>query len=250
MSIAPPEIDWSVSALLIDVDGTLLHIRPHPDDVVADADLVALLTEVHRRLDGAFALVSGRPIAELDRIFAPATFTAVGAHGAEFRSAGGRQRREATATLPDAALQQIGAFADAEPGLLAEFKTFGAALHFRRASHLEDRCREMMQKLAQTLGADFRLIEGKMVLELTPRSHDKGVAIRKMLEDEPFTGRVPVFVGDDVTDEDGFREVNRLSGVSVRVGQSESTEARFVIDDVDTVHRWLLEIVNDDSTES
>ena len=242
VSIAPPKIDWTDSALLIDVDGTLLHIQSHPDDVFADTGLIDLLSQVHAALGGAFALVSGRPITELDRIFAPAKFPAVGAHGAESRIGSGRIQTEAALQLPGSALEQIVRYAAGRSGLLAETKDFGVALHYRQAPALEQECRELMRAVAGDLDKDFRLIEGKMVLELTPHAHNKGEAIKKMLQREPFSQRQPVFVGDDVTDEDGFREVNRQSGVSVRVGACDSTAAQYVIEDVDAVHRWLLGI--------
>ena len=244
MPSVPPKIDWSNSSLFIDVDGTLLHIEAHPDDVRADQQLIDRLEGIKRSLDGAFALVSGRPITELDRIFAPAQFTAIGAHGAEHRGADGQVHRESGAVLPDAVLEKVSGFVGTRQGLLVEIKNHGLALHYRNAPKLEQSCRALMQSVAGTLEEDFRLIEGKMVLELTAHGHNKGEAIRAMLGREPFAGRRPVFVGDDVTDEDGFREVNRQAGVSVKVGSTEATEARYVIEDVGSVHRWLLEIIS------
>ena len=123
-----------------------------------------------------------------------------------------------------------------------EKKSAGLALHYRRAPRLETACREFVDGLMQALGPDFRLIDGKMVLEIAPCSHHKGEAIRELLQHDPFCGRRPVFVGDDVTDEDGFRVVNELGGLSIRVGYGNETAARYALHDVASVRDWLRSV--------
>ena len=239
MQKVPPNIDWSGSALFLDVDGTVLDIRDHPDDVRADSGLVVLLQQISECLAGALALVSGRPLPELDRIFSPARFLAVGAHGAESRVHGGVVSKNGAAVMADSIEEQASQFSDAHPGLMLERKDFGIALHYRQAPEFKEDCREFMRSVARDIGQDFRLVEGKMVLELMPHSHNMGDAIREMLTKEPFSGRQPVFAGDDVTDEDGFTQINSVSGVSIRVGQADVTAALYVLEDVSAVRAWL-----------
>ena len=205
----------------------------------ADAALIELLVELEQQLDGALSLISGRPVADIDRVFAPAKFPAAGAHGVELRIRDGADTRQAGMRLPDTLFEMAEDFVAARPGLLVERKPAGLALHYRRAPELESACRDFIAELMRGLGEDFRLIDGKMVLELAPRHHHKGEAIREMLQHEPFAGRRPVFVGDDVTDEDGFDVVNELGGVSIRVGAAADTAARYSIDAVPGVHAWL-----------
>lgn len=236
---APPPIAWSSSALFLDVDGTLLDIAEHPDDVRADAGLISSLQTTADRLGGALALISGRRVSEINRIFDPARFPASGLHGVQYQDINGDRIDKTSVSLPEQAVSAVKELADVSPGVLLELKDFGIALHYRQAPNLEQTCRNLMSSVASTIGDDFRLIEGKMVLELTPRSVSKGVAIAEFLKSEPFAGRKPVFVGDDVTDEDGFDVANRLSGLSIRVGKSHKTKAKYALRDVAAVRVWL-----------
>lgn len=238
MSLPPADIGADAIALFLDVDGTLVDIEDHPGDVRADRKLIALLADLAERLGGAMSLISGRSIAEIDRIFAPAKFPSAGSHGTELRL-GDDARLPGPAEFPEDILHRAEAFADRHEGLLVEKKRAGLALHYRRAPALELACRDLVADLMRELGPEFRLIDGKMVLEIAPRNHHKGEAIREMLQHAPFRGRTPVFVGDDVTDEDGFRIVNELDGLSVRVGMGSRTEARYALADVPAVHAWL-----------
>lgn len=238
MSLPPTDFGADMPAVFLDVDGTLVDIEAHPDDVSADHELVELLVDLAARLDGALSLISGRSIQEIDRIFAPARFPSAGSHGAELRL-----RDDdvvvVQAEFPDEILRRAGSFADEHEGLLVEKKRAGLALHYRRSPDLETACRELVAEMMRELGDEFRLIDGKMVLEIAPRSHHKGEAIREMLQHLPFRGRRPVFIGDDVTDEDGFRIVNELGGLSIRVGQKSQSAARYALDEVKDVHAWL-----------
>lgn len=226
-------------ALFLDVDGTLLEFCDDPAQVSADPDLVSVLESLWASLDGALSLISGRPVADVDRIFAPARFPVAGAHGAEIRSHPDDKTTIAGSSLPEDALTMIEAFTRTDNRLLLEKKKGGVSLHYRRAPELASRCRRLIDELMPQVESEYRLIAGKMVLELAPRGHDKGAAIRALMAQQPFTGRKPVFFGDDVTDEDGFRAVNELHGVSVRVGNDDSSAARFTIDSVRAVRHWL-----------
>lgn len=238
MSQPPDDFGRDVPAMFLDVDGTLVDIKSHPGDVRAEAPLIDLLVDLATRLDGALSLISGRSIAEIDRIFAPAQFPSAGSHGAELRLQGD-DVVVAQAEFPDEILERARSFAEEHDGLLVEKKSAGLALHYRRAPGLERACRELVAGLMRELGPEYRLIDGKKVLEIAPRDHHKGEAIREMLQHPPFHGRRPVFIGDDVTDEDGFRIVNDLGGLSIRVGQGNETAARYALGNVDDVHDWL-----------
>lgn len=243
MQEAPTDFDASAIALFLDVDGTLLDIRDHPDHVRSDPDLIELLLLAEQAVGGALSLVSGRSIDAIDRIFAPARFPAAGGHGVELRLPGGGVTVVTGASLPTAALRRLSQFAERH-GLLLEQKRGGVALHYRQAPALERDCRRLVHEVLRDVGEDFRLIDGKMVLELAPRGHDKGEVVREIMRYAPYEGRLPVFLGDDVTDEDGFRTVNALDGISIRVGENQATAARYRLDDVAGVHRWLRRIVN------
>ncbi len=238
----PGRLDAAHHALFLDVDGTLVEIESYPDRVRADERMRDRLLRLSRRLEGALALVSGRTIAALDRIFAPLSLPAAGGHGAELRAADGLVVSATPLQLPDTVQAKLGRFAAAHDGLLLEPKPGGATLHYRRAPELENECRRLVQGLLAELGDEYRIIEGKMILELMPLAASKGEAVQALMRRPPFAGRRPVFVGDDVTDEDGFRAVNALGGLSVRVGDLAGSDARYALADVAAVCRWLDEI--------
>jgi trehalose 6-phosphate phosphatase len=233
--------EWDTRrALFLDVDGTLLEIMRHPDDVRAAPQLKRLLAAVSETLGGALALVSGRSIASLDRIFAPLTVPAAGLHGLERRDADGR------AHYPSGYADRIAAarrglldFVQSEPGLLLEDKGAALALHYRNAPALADECGRRIEIARVAAGEDFHVQHGKMVFELKPSGQDKGTAVQAFMREPPFRGRQPVFIGDDTTDEDGFRAVNALGGLSIRVGAAAGSAARFVATDVAEILDWL-----------
>jgi trehalose 6-phosphate phosphatase len=240
---APPDnLEPSNLALFLDVDGTLLDIEDHPAGVKADPLLVALLARLSVTLGGALSLISGRPVADIDRIFAPARFAAAGAHGAEMRLHPDDPVSATKWSFPETVLEEIRAFAANHPDLLLEEKRGGVSLHYRRAPQLETECTKLVQRLISEIDTDFRLIAGKMVFEFAPKAHHKGAAISEIMQRDPFTGRCAVFVGDDVTDEDGFRTVNALSGITIRVGGNRDSEAEYSLPDVAAVRSWLESI--------
>jgi trehalose 6-phosphate phosphatase len=246
MSAPPENLSSSDIALFLDVDGTLVDIQDHPQDVVASAMLIDRLERLAARLDGALALVSGRSLGEIDRMFRPALFPAAGAHGAELRFQGGVTRGAAATALPDAVIHRLESFVSESDGLLLEHKPAGASLHYRRAPQLESRARVLVERILDELGPDYRLIDGKMVLEIAPSAHGKGEAIRTFMQRSPYRGRRPVFLGDDVTDEDGFGATNELDGISVKVGGGIDSAARYRLAGVDQVRDWIDRAFIDD----
>ncbi len=229
-------------ALFLDVDGTLLEIAPTPNAVVVPDSLKELLASLSVRLDGALALVSGRSIVTLDRLFAPLRLAAAGIHGSERREASGCVVRPRVDLVRFAAAREaLAAWTSRHPGTLLEDKGSALALHYRLAPNLEDEAHREAQLALERLGGTHELQRGKSVVELRPAGHSKGSAISAFLRDAPFLGRLPVFIGDDVTDEAGFAIVNKLGGMSIRVGPTAATAAAHRLDGVDEVIAWLQE---------
>ncbi len=245
MTAAPPLDPTQPVAIFLDFDGTLVHIVDRPDLTHVPASLLATLEDVYDALDGALALITGRPIADLDELLAPLRLPAAGVHGMEFRDSSGAVEAVAAPPLPEWARAEAGALAGLDPGLLMEDKVHGVALHFRQAPALEGRVRDAMQRIVARLGVDFVLQEGKMVVELRPACASKGTAVSRFMSQPPFAGREPVFIGDDVTDEDAFRVVNDMGGYSIKVGErAADSAARHELADVGAVRSWLLPLTH------
>ncbi len=224
------------SALFIDFDGTLVDLAPTPDAVVVPPALPILLRTIARQLGGALALVSGRPVAQIDQLLQPLTLCVAGVHGVERRGADGRLQRLAIADLHSAAAL-VRAVVEAHPGLRLESKAGAIALHYRQAPALAPLCaKTMAQALALTHGTV--LMHGKMVIEMKPQAASKGEAVRAFMHEAPFRQRRPWFFGDDVTDESGFEAVLALGGVAVKIGVG-GTLAPHRLADPDALHGWL-----------
>jgi trehalose 6-phosphate phosphatase len=207
-------------ALFLDFDGTLVDIAPQPDAVVVPPALIRMLEQLNHYLGGGIALISGRPILQIDEFLHPLTLPAAGVHGAERRGPNGEVTRLAAPPLDlveRAALELSQRF----PKLRVEIKRGSVALHYRQAPQLEDRCIDVMQQAVQH-SPGLTLLRGKMVVEAKPGGASKGAAIEAFMNESPFAGRRPVFVGDDVTDEVGFATVQRLQGLGVKVGDGAS----------------------------
>jgi trehalose 6-phosphate phosphatase len=237
----PPALD-SQSALFLDVDGTLLEIAPRPELVRVPHGLPTLLTSLSEQRGGALALISGRPLAELDRLFQPWRGAAAGLHGIERRRANGMLDRIldfASAAALDQLRPSLDALARDDGGLIVEDKGGTLALHYRAVPDRERELRAYAEALQRQAGAAIRLIAGKMVVEFQPLSVNKGLAIEGFMAEPPFIGRRPVFVGDDTTDEDGFREIRKRGGFAVRVGSARETVAQYALPSVTAVLAWL-----------
>lgn len=228
--------DW---AIFLDIDGTLLDHVERPDAVRADAALGSLLVALHEATRGALALISGRPVATLDALFAPLRLAVAGEHGIERRGADSRLHQHAFPLEPlRRVARQLGEFASRHAGLLLEDKGHSLALHFRLAPQLAGAAREAVAEALATLGPDFEMQSGKLVLEIKPGGRNKGTAIEEFMAEAPFAGRLPVFIGDDTSDEYGFAIVNRIGGHSIKVGPGPSS-ARWRLADAATVRNWL-----------
>jgi trehalose 6-phosphate phosphatase len=210
-------------ALVLDFDGTLVDIVERPDAVVVDPALPAILTRLRERLGGALALISGRPVAFLDGHFRPHEFDMAGLHGLEHRIAGRLSMCD-----PDehpALREMIGRLgrivADKE-GVLIEDKGCSVASHWRLAPHEKDFALATAHAAIEALGSDYRVQYGKAVAEILPSAAGKGKVIERFLHELPYKGRCPIFVGDDLTDENGFKTVNAHGGWSVRIGGGDT----------------------------
>jgi trehalose 6-phosphate phosphatase len=240
---SPPKLDRH-AALFLDVDGTLLEIAARSDLVRVPAGLPGLLGDLADERGGALALISGRPLAELDWLFGPWRGAAAGVHGSERRRADGTLAHH-TDVAAAAALDQIrpllAAFVRAGSGLLLEDKRSSLALHYRAAPERAAEVCALAETLVRQVGTALRLIVGKMVVEFQPRGANKGEAISAFLTEPPFLGRPPIFLGDDATDEDGFAEIDRRGGVAIRVGEPAETRAGYALPSVAAVLAWLAE---------
>ena len=228
--------DW---ALFLDVDGTLIDIAATPQSVRLSPDLPPLLHELQARLGGALALISGRSIADLDALFRPYRFPAAGIHGIERRDA--RGELHALGLTPEqleparVELQQL---VDQYPGLLLEDKGRSLALHYRQVPELEPRARAAVLAVLRRLPAQTHLQPGHCVLEIKSGAANKRTAIEQFMQEPPFAGRVPVFIGDDVTDRDGFEFVESADGHAIFVGP-EPQQGRGWLPNPAAVREWL-----------
>jgi len=211
------DLDLASVALLLDVDGTLIDIGPSPFEVHVPEALCRSLDRVLDRTGGALALVSGRPVRDLDKLFSPLKLPAIGGHGAEARLRAGDAVPPA-AMLPDPLRRQL--VQAAKDGVLVEDKGYSVALHYRQAPRQEAPLRELVDRaVAAFPGEPIELLLGKAMFEVKRSGVSKGGAVRKLMTQAPFAGRVPVFVGDDVTDESVFAALPDLRGRGYSVGR-------------------------------
>lgn len=226
-------------AYFLDIDGTLIDFGDSPVRTRLAAAHRRLLQRLRQRTGGAVAIVSGRSIADIDRIFQTSAWPAAGQHGAERRDATGRHSRLNGANPALARVRaQLSAAVARHPGLLLEDKGHSIALHYRRAPRLAAYAHRLVRAQLALLGKSYCIQRGKRIVELNPAGRDKGAAVLAFMCEEPFRGRTPVFVGDDLTDEYGFQTVNALGGVSVKVGRG-ATSAVMRVRDVGSVWEWL-----------
>ena len=234
-------------AAFLDVDGTLLDIAATPDTVNVPPHVPELLYRLWLHLDGAVALVSGRSLEDVDRLFSPYRFPGVGTHGCEVRESSGCVAIGNVDPLAVHELhEEIGMFEFCAPGILVEYKPFGAAVHYRLSPEAEPEVATAVHSTLAKLGSSFSLQRGKYVYEIKPTGFSKGRAIRALMEQWPFQGRHPLFIGDDQTDESGFEAVNLAGGTSVRVGpSSEISLARHSVGTPAQVHALLAALVRE-----
>lgn len=225
-------------ALFLDFDGTLTEFAPRPEAVEVADGLQTLLSHLQSYLDGALAIVTGRPIQQVDAFLAPMRFPAAGLHGLELRL-----EREATARLrapsPEILVlkERLAASDVLKRGALLEDKGPAVALHYRAVPDLASQVADLMQQAVEDLPS-LHLVSGKMVIEAKPDTSNKGAALNVLMQQKVFAGRRPVFIGDDTTDEDGMKAARAHGGFGIKVGQGE-TDAAYRLPDVAAVHNWL-----------
>lgn len=228
-------------ALFLDFDGTLVDLAPTPDEVAVAPELIQTLTALHRWLGGRLAIVSGRPIAQIDAMFWPLRLPAAGVHGMERRSADGTMHYAPAPSLAAVAAAALD-LASRYPALLVENKYGALALHYRQAPELGALCKSTLAQAVRQ-AAGLTLMEGKMVVEVKAATVDKGSAIAAFLAEAPFAGHMPLFAGDDTTDEAGFAMVQRAGGAGVKVGQGQSI-AHHWISSPDALRMALAQVVD------
>lgn len=233
-----PEIDSARDAILLDVDGTILDIAAAPQDVHVPAPLRRSLARLIASTNGATALVSGRTLATLDSLFAPLRIAAIGCHGAEIRRSPHGANQTRVSPLPATLRLALSDIHDLEPRIRIEDKTFALAFHFRGARDREEDLLALLRRRITPFAGEYALLHGKSVFEVRPRTCNKGEALRALMQSSPFTGRRPVFFGDDKTDEDAFAVLPEFAGLGVTVGR-RAQNAAFMVHTPHDVRRWL-----------
>jgi len=222
-----------------------LEIAEHPEAVLPTGRLIVLLRRLPQATGGAVALISGRSIEDLDRIFHPLRLPVAGVHGLVRRDAAGTVHRAAVGNGWLAqVVSQLHEFVAAHSGLLLEDKGISVALHYRQRPDLTAEVHRCVTRLAAQWPEGAGVLAGRKLFEFKPTAHDKGSAIRAFMAESPFSGRHPIFIGDDVTDEVGFQTVNELEGTSVKVGRPP-TAARWRLESVACVIDWLEAAIAD-----
>jgi trehalose 6-phosphate phosphatase len=235
----PPLSILEGAALFLDFDGTLVELAETPDGISVPDAVAPLLRRLGDKLEGRLALVSGRSIEGIERHLECGGLAVSGSHGIELRLRDGSRIPLAARHDLSEAREQLRRFAAETPGLLLEDKPFGLALHFRQAPEQQERVGAVMSELARRYG--LALQEGKMVIEIRPPGADKGDAVRAFMAEPDFAGARPVFVGDDLTDEDAFAAAAAMGGAGVLVGPERATAAQWRLPDVAAVIGWLGE---------
>jgi trehalose 6-phosphate phosphatase len=241
----------SETAVLLDIDGTLLDLMPTPREVWVPPGLAKTLNRLYQRTGGALALVSGRSLNDIDLIFAPDVFPAVGGHGAEMRIEGDNDAVAAHAPPLDKELKRrLAAIAKLSPGILLEDKGYSLALHYRLAPHAEKAIYAAVSLIRADLpDAPIEVLPGKQVCEIKHSGFTKASGVRELMAHPPFKGRKPFFIGDDVTDESVFAIMPDLDGIAFSVGR----RARGVAGHFDApsdVREFLAHLLDDERDAS
>jgi trehalose 6-phosphate phosphatase len=247
-TIPLPAANLREIAVLLDIDGTILDLAPTPGAVIVPASLRQTLTRLSRGTAGALALVSGRPLHDIDRLFAPLLLPAIGGHGAEIRlSPHDAAETEHAEALNGDLRERLAELADA-PGVLVEDKGYALAVHYRLAPEQEGRVKQAVAAIrADWPKEPIEVLPGKSVLEIKPAGFHKGAAIRELMQHEPFAGRRPIFIGDDVTDESAFAVMPEFNGMGFSVGRRASGTS-YCFPAPSDVRRWLERLSDGDGT--
>ncbi|MEM7505403.1 MAG: trehalose-phosphatase [Pseudomonadota bacterium] len=240
LATLPDHVDWCAHAVFLDFDGTLTPIVCRPEAVVVDERTHRALERLQDLTDNALAVISGRAVADLERHLVPTVCALSGSHGLEFKRGGqvdqaGLDARE----VLQPALTEISNFA-AKHSLRMEDKPGAVTLHFRDRPDLADACGALVDRIVAGDDA-LRSMHGNMISEVAPAGIDKGAALKRFMEDAPFKGRIPIMVGDDVTDEDAFKAANDLGGFGIKIGPGP-TAATFHAADTEGFLAWLWQM--------
>jgi trehalose 6-phosphate phosphatase len=244
MGIVPPPLisDLRHSAILLDIDGTILDIAPSPRQVWVPADLRRTLTRLIDLTGGALALVSGRTINDIDLIFSPLQLAAIGVHGAEMRVSGDADVQVRVAPLSRTLKRKLATVAELGPGILVEDKGYSLALHYRLVPEKGPAVFEAIAKIC----ADFpeervEILPGKSIVDIKPAAINKGNAVHELMQRPPFAGRRPIFIGDDTTDLPAFGIVPKFGGQAYAVGGiAADVDGHF--DTPEGVRAWLARV--------
>lgn len=218
-------------ALFLDFDGTLVELAGTPQGIMVPPHLTSGLHILSRSLHGRLAIITGRPLDALDGFLGPNRIVAVGSHGGEYRGA-----PPPRSPLSPASLLSIELLHLKYPDLIVEPKPFGIALHYRQQPVAASSVYQLLEKIAED--ENLAVKPGKMLVEIGPSKHHKGAAVRTLLSQVPFRGARPIFIGDDVTDEDGFHAAKAAGGYGILVGPPRATAADFHLHAPGDVLRW------------
>jgi trehalose 6-phosphate phosphatase len=239
-----PTIALDGTALLLDIDGTLLDIASTPDGVAVPPDLKASICVLYERLGRALAFVSGRTLESIDALFSPPTLPAIGCHGAQLRPSA--DHIETVDIVPAHFGALFSDIATLAAGILVEDKQFSVAIHYRLAPEAEEQIvRRLLEHRDAIAAAGLQLLRGKAMVEIKSRAYNKGSALKALMSYPPFSGRRPVFLGDDTTDEDVFRVLPDFGGIGLSVGR-RIQGAKGTFDSPADVRRWLAKLVLQD----
>jgi trehalose 6-phosphate phosphatase len=243
-----PAVDRSRTALFLDIDGTLLDIAPRPDAVAVPGELPCDLIRLNRCLGGALALVSGRPLAEIDQLFAPLRLSAIGCHGAEIRTAA-EEGVACAEPLPEALRHSLAGLSGLDRGIIVEDKLYSLALHYRAAPQLGDTIHAAAEAaVREAASGSVELLTGKCVVEVKRCGFNKGSGLRALMAVAPFQGRKPIYIGDDRTDQDALHVLPEFGGVGIAVGRALAG-ADYTFKDPRDVRRWLAGIASSGGCE-
>lgn len=242
--------DLNRIAIFLDIDGTLLDLAPTPLDVRVPTRLQNALAALKVNVNDAIAFVSGRPIGEIDRIFAPLKMPAVGGHGAEIRYEPELPiMRSRSASLSDDLRAEFASIVRLDPGILVEDKGYSVAIHYRQAPQIGGEVMEHIVAICRNEQCDsLEILPGKLVVEIKPAGYSKGTGLRELMAVSPFRGRKPIFIGDDVTDDAAFAELPNYGGIGFSVGGT-MPGAAFNFDGPQDVRLWLERLAQSAETK-
>lgn len=230
-------------ALLLDVDGTLINLAARPELVIVGSEVRELLDRLHTRLEGALALVSGRSVDSLDRLFAPFRSAAAGLHGMELRDSSiAPIVVQAPVEFPPALLERVHVIVRFTPGAFIENKSACVAVHHRFGRYSVRPLRAALRLAVGAYGPDWNMIDGHQVIEIKPTAIHKGSACTQLMSRAPFRGRMPVYLGDDTTDIDAFVAIRELGGIAIAVGPRVAAHATLRLSSPSAARAWLTRL--------